>query len=193
MDWSEVLNWIIPIIVSCIVTTAIGTALGFLIKHFLTKYFTKIEKERQEKIKKEDAEKAELAKYRKQDEDEKLANLISGAVEKVNKPIIEKVNEIDEKLKQDREATITVLRSKMKTLRDQYKAQGYADSGDKATWNELYKNYQAMGGNYFKEFVDQWKKEVNDLPYELDEEEENQFPISYNYCKKSYGCCKNFS
>ena len=175
MGWKEVLAWAIPIIASCIITTVIG----FLIKHYLTKYFKKIDDERKAKQAKEDADRAELERYRKEHESTELANLISGAVQQANAPIIAKIEDIDEKLKQDREATITVLRAKMKTLRDQYKNQGYADGGDKATWNQLYVNYQAMGGNYFKEFVNEWKKEVNDLPYELEEKEDKNLPL-YN-------------
>ena len=173
MNWSAVLAWAVPIIVSCIITTVIG----FLIKHYLTKYFKKIDDERKAKQEKEDADRAELERYRKEHESAELANLISGAVQQANAPIITKIEEIDEKLRQDREATITVIRAKMKTLRDQYKNQGYADGGDKATWNQLYDNYQAMGGNYFKEFVNEWKKEVNELPYELEEKEAKSLPL----------------
>ena len=173
MNWNAILAWAIPIIVSCIITTVIG----FLIKHYLTKYFNKIEAERKAKQEKEDADRQELERYRKEHEVAELTNLISGAVQKANEPIIKKIDEIDIKLEQDREATITVIRAKLKNLRDQYKKQGYADAGDKATWNKLYDNYQAMGGNFFKEFVDEWKKEINELPYELDKEDEDfNFP-----------------
>ena len=175
MGLKEILAWVIPIVASCIITTVIG----FLIKHYLTKYFNKIEAERKAKQEREDADRQELEHYRKEHEATELANLISGAVQKANEPIIKKIDEIDSKLEQDREATITVIRAKLKNLRDQYKKQGYADAGDKATWNKLYDNYQAMGGNFFKEFVDEWKKEINDLPYE-EEEEENNFPLFTN-------------
>ena len=176
MGWKEILAWVIPIVASCIITTVIG----FLIKHYLTKYFNKVEADRKAKQEREDADRQELEQYRKEHEATELANLISGAVKKANEPIIQKIDEIDAKLEQDREATITVIRAKLKNLRDQYKKQGYADAGDKATWNKLYDNYHEMGGNFFKEFVDEWKKEINDLPYELDEEEEDNFPFFTN-------------
>lgn len=51
-------------------------------------------------------------------------------------------------------ATVTSLRSMMKSLRDRYIQQGYADTGDKGTWNELYEDYAEMGGNHFKQWVD---------------------------------------
>ena len=35
----------------------------------------------------------------------------------------------------------------MKQLRDKYCAQGYVDTGDRATWRELYNDYVALGGN----------------------------------------------
>ena len=54
----------------------------------------------------------------------------------------------------------------MKSSRDKYKAQGYADAGDKATWAELYNKYRDMGGNHFREYVNAWKEEVEHLPLE---------------------------
>lgn len=178
MDWKEFLAWAIPLIASCVITTVIG----FLLKQHLTNYFKNIDDARKTKEEKENADKAELEQYRKEHESNDLANLIAEAVKQANAPIIAKIEDIDEKLEQDREATIIVLRSKMKTLRDQYKHQGYADGGDKATWNQLYTNYQAMGGNYFKEFVNEWKKEVNELPYELEEKEAKNLPV-YNFVR----------
>lgn len=169
MGWNEILAWVIPIVVSCIITTVIG----FLIKHYLTKYFNKVEAERKAKIEAEKAEQEELLGFRKQEEDRQFAELLANAIKEANKPLCEKVDNIDTKLEQDRKATITVLRSKMKTLRDQYKKQGYADAGDKATWEELYKDYAEMGGNFFKEYVDQWREEVRSLPYEAPVEMES--------------------
>lgn len=31
---------------------------------------------------------------------------------------------------------------------------------------ELYTTYGRLGGNHFREYIDQWKEEVNDLPLE---------------------------
>jgi hypothetical protein len=49
-------------------------------------------------------------------------------------------------------------------LRDRYRELGYASRNDKAAWNQLYNDYRDLGGNHFKEDVDQWKDEVNSLP-----------------------------
>lgn len=54
-------------------------------------------------------------------------------MKEIVKPINEKLDVVSTKLDEDRTATITTMRSKMKTLRDQYKEQGFADASDKAT------------------------------------------------------------
>lgn len=69
-------------------------------------------------------------------------------------------------LMEDKEATILNMRITMKTLRDKYLEQGYAETSDKAAWNELYHRYGQMGGNHFREYVDCWKEDVRLLPTE---------------------------
>ena len=60
--------------------------------------------------------------------------------------------------------TITLLRNDMKHLLNDYRLQQYITPADKANWHELYDCYRHMGGNHFKEYVDQWKEEINSLP-----------------------------
>ena len=62
-----------------------------------------------------------------------LVSIVETSVNKAITPIATDVREIKNELTKNQKATITTLRSNMKTLRDQYKNQGYADSGDKAT------------------------------------------------------------
>lgn len=58
-------------------------------------------------------------------------------------------------LKSNEAATILELRTDMKAIRDRYVNEGKKlDTGDIATWKELYKRYSEMGGNHFKEYVD---------------------------------------
>lgn len=91
---------------------------------------------------------------------------IVAEIKSVVGPIQEQLTDVLEALSEDKKATVVTLRSSMKTLRDKYLKQGFADAGDKATWNELYENYKDMGGNHFKEYVNQWKSEIENLPYD---------------------------
>ena len=62
--------------------------------------------------------------------------------------------------------TLTLLRDRMKTSLNFCRKQKWACSSDKANWFELYNTYKTMGGNHFKEYVDQWKQEMESLPSE---------------------------
>lgn len=79
-------------------------------------------------------------------------------------PLAEKLDQIQEELKLNKSATTTSLRTELMLLRDRYRDLGYASRNDKAAWNQLYNDYRDLGGNHFKEYVDQWKEEVNNLP-----------------------------
>ena len=79
-------------------------------------------------------------------------------------PLAEKLDQIQEELKLNNSATTTSLRTDLMLLRDRYRDLGYASRNDKAAWNQLYNDYKELGGNHFKEYVDQWKEEVNNLP-----------------------------
>ena len=94
---------------------------------------------------------------------EKLLTELKQALE----PIEHKISNLVDNFSEESAASLTILRSKMKTLRDQYLNQGFADIGDKATWNELYDHYKSLGGNHFKEYVDMWKTDVKNLPSEI--------------------------
>lgn len=118
------------------------------------------------KNQKEDAEMKEIEDLKHDKYVDELVSVVETSLNKAITPIATDVKEIKNGLTKNQKATITTLRSNMKTLRDQYKNQGYADLGDKATWNELYDDYKDMGGNHFKEYVNIWKEEVNSLPLE---------------------------
>lgn len=76
----------------------------------------------------------------------------------------EKVDSIQKDRKLERDATVVTMRIKMMELRDIYVSRGYCDSHEKATWDELYNRYKDLGGNHFLEYVNQYKKEIHDLP-----------------------------
>lgn len=151
------LAWLIPIL-SLIGSALVSAIIGIIVKRVETAA---------------DKKRAENLQYREehfaQEEEQKfnkLKNELGAELKAVVQPLDEKIDKLSQNLEDDRAATITTIRSKMKTLRDQYKEQGFADVGDKATWKELYDHYKKMGGNHFKDYVDQWKLEVEKLPLE---------------------------
>lgn len=91
---------------------------------------------------------------------------IREVVEEVVAPIKEDLREVKKDVKTGKVSTVVSLRATMKQLRDKYRAQGYADTGDRATWKELYNDYASLGGNNFKEYVNSWKEDVESLPKE---------------------------
>lgn len=159
----------LPTIISAVISVIISGTLGFLIKRSFENYFNKKE---QSDLAKEKAV-LELQKYR--DAEERMnrladykavaAEVMQPVADKVN-TIAEKVNKLEDQMADVSDATILSLRVDMKTLKDRFKKQGFADTGDKAMWNELYDKYKHMGGNHFKEYVNKWKEEVEKLPEE---------------------------
>lgn len=78
-------------------------------------------------------------------------------------PLVEKVTKIEELSGQIKDGTITLLREEMKQTKDQFERQGYVSTSDFASWHELYNTYKSLGGNHFKEYVDTWKDDVENL------------------------------
>ncbi len=149
-------NWIITIIsafVSLVVTTAITATVSKVVEKKLEDSF----KAQGAHLKEHD----ELMKMRADVEHKKRNDEILVAIRKEMAPVSEGISAIKQDLEADRAATIISIRSNMKQLRDKYLKQGFADVGDVATWNELYNNYSALGGNHFKE-------EINSLPHNKD-------------------------
>lgn len=79
-------------------------------------------------------------------------------------PVRDDVASIKHNLSLNTKGTVTILRDDMKKSLDFCKERGYASATDKANWNELYSTYAELGGNHFKEYVDIWKKEMEELP-----------------------------
>jgi len=98
-------------------------------------------------------------------------------------PLIETMDQIKALAMITSTGTITLLRDRMKSALNFCKIQGWASSSDKANWFELYNTYKTLGGNHFKEYVDQWKQEMESLPTE-DEYKKNKLK---NTRKKNSG------
>lgn len=87
------------------------------------------------------------------------------------KPIKDSINateqhiaEVKEDLRCNTIGTVTLLRDRMKCSLEYCKRRGYATSTDLANWHELYNTYKSLGGNHFKEYVNAWKDEMENLP-----------------------------
>lgn len=78
-----------------------------------------------------------------------------------------RIDEIDNSLTADQEATVLELRVHMKQMRDACKSGKELDTSDIATWKELYRKYYLMGGNHFQEYVDGWGKDIGISSEEL--------------------------
>ena len=142
-------SWAIAVI-SLIGSTIVTTLVGLIIKQSFKKYLDKKEELDSESRRKD----AELKMFHDEEKRQQHRADIAEGVTTAIKPLDEKINRIEETLTLDKAATVTTIRATLKSLRDKYVAQGFADVGDKATWEELYNNYRSMGGNHFKEYVD---------------------------------------
>ena len=159
-------SWAVAVI-SLIGSTILTTLVGLVIRQSFKKYLDKQEERDTESRKKD----AELKMFHDEEKRQQHRADIAEGVTTAIKPLDEKINRIEEVLTLDKAATITNTRAALKSMRDKYMAQGFADIGDKATWDELYSNYKNMGGNHFKEYVDSWRADVQSLPKHRSESE----------------------
>lgn len=104
----------------------------------------------------------ELKKLEQQKKEEAFRKIVQFEVA----PLEKRMENIEKNTKNSLAADVLALRCDMKSLRDRVKKQGHADIGDKATMKELYTKYKALGGNNFKEYVDQWVEDIDALPTE---------------------------
>lgn len=127
-----------------------GTALINTIISFVFASLINGTKKKQEKVKEESTE--------------RIKEIIKIELEPVNQELrgIKKILDLD------KEGTVTLLRDSMKDSLDRYRDQGYATISDKAKWIETYNSYMKLGGNHFKEYVDQWKIALERLPEKED-------------------------
>jgi uncharacterized membrane-anchored protein YhcB (DUF1043 family) len=109
------------------------------------------------------ASKEEYDKYKLDKEAEQRRTEIKTIIDDSIKPLVEKVEKIEELSSQIKDGTVTLLREEMKQTKDQFERQGYVSTSDYASWHELYNTYKSLGGNHFKEYVDTWKQDVENL------------------------------
>ena len=141
-----ILKWL-PVIIS--VLTLLG--LGTVFKNFWS------DKHANKKARSE----AEIARVKKEKQEEMREVIVSELA-----PIKEEISKIGNQMELNTTGTITLLRDRMKCSLNYCLKQGWASTTDKANWLELYKSYKDLGGNHFREYVDQWKYEMENLPSE---------------------------
>ena len=110
----------------------------------------------------EEAEERQKAAYKEE---------LRSVIKEENKPLENKIDQLDKNivemkgdLADNTIGTVTLLRDRMKAILDECRKEGYASTSTKANWHELYTTYGNLGGNHFKEYVDQWKAELDALP-----------------------------
>lgn len=111
---------------------------------------------------------------RKNQEEDEIAELkhqkhleeLRAIIREENRDIKDDIASIKDNLALNTKGTVTILRNDMKKSLDYCKRQGYVSRSDKINWNELYSTYGELGGNHFKEFVNGWKEELEELPVE---------------------------
>ena len=139
-------DWL-PIIISVLSLLGIGTLMGSIWKSKL-----EVRKNNKEEV-------LERKRLEKQEE-------MRSVLREELKPLIDDIAEMKESEELNKKATVSCLRSQMKAELNDCKQKGFATSSEKANWNQLYADYVELGGNHFKEYVDQWKLEIEKLPTE---------------------------
>lgn len=167
MDWLISLNsvatidWIMPLI-SLAISTIVSTVVGLIVTRVIKKHFDKKDlkedETRRKLIEADQIRDQQIRQERRED--------VEHAITKALAPVQTKIDLIGKKLDDNTDGTITLLRDRMKVKKDQLVDRGWATSSDVASWNDLYQSYKKLGGNHFKEYVDQWKHEVESLPFE---------------------------
>lgn len=136
----------------------IGTILGIF---GFSAYINERMKHKAElKNQQEDAQREELERMEK----EQYLKSLREIIREENAPLRQDIAEIKHCLALNTKGTVTMLRMDMKETLDSLNEKGFASSSDVANWKELYKVYGELGGNHFAEYVDAWKKELEDLP-----------------------------
>ena len=145
-----------PVWLTILLALGGSTLISLLVTALWKRSAAKIAKIKELEQKEEDRKRHEEDLKRQAEWETKLLTLIH--------PISDKLDQIQEELKLNKAAATTSLRTDLMLLRDRYRDLGYATRNDKAAWNQLYNDYKELGGNHFKEYVNQWKDEIDNLP-----------------------------
>ena len=148
-------TWANTLIIAAI-SAAVTAVVGFVIERAMKRHFDERDKKEQDTHEKRRAERKK-----------EIGEVVSDAIKPINERLDEvdrKIDKIQEDLKLDREGTVVQMRVTMMDLYKKYTKQGYADTHEKATWDELYNRYKQLGGNHFAEYIDRYKSDIEKLP-----------------------------
>ena len=157
MEWYNVLVLILGITTSVLGIFGISAYINERMKHKANKKNKSEETIEAKKLE----EQNKLRELEHQEYIEELSQIINNAIE----PLAKDICEIKADLARNTHGEAVSLRTDMKQLVDSYKDRGYASAGDRANWIELYNTYNELGGNHFREYVDGWKEELQNLPF----------------------------
>ena len=157
MQWYDVLVLVLGIIGSVFGILGISAYISERMKH----------KAQKANKKEDEAEAKKLADEQKirEIEHEKYKTELAEIINEAIKPLAKDIADIKTDLAKNTQGEVVSLRTDMKQLVDSYKDRGYASAGDRANWMELYNTYDDLGGNHFREYVDGWKEELQNLPF----------------------------
>lgn len=108
--------------------------------------------------------KKENSETAKQEREKKNLEKIREVVKEENEPLRKEISNLTELTNKMKESDVTLLRDRMQCSLNYCKKQGYRSTSDYANWVELLNAYKELGGNHFKEYVNSWKQDMEDLP-----------------------------
>jgi len=139
-----------------VIASIVGTLLGIF---GISAYINERMKHKATKKNQEEDEIAEL-------KHQKHLQELRAVIREETTSIKDDIAMIKDNLALNTKGTVTILRNDMKKSLDYFKSKGVMSRSDKTNWKELYNTYAELGGNHFKEFVDGWKEELEEIPTE---------------------------
>lgn len=108
--------------------------------------------------------KKENSEAAKQEREKKNLEKIREVIKEENEPLRKEISNLTDLTNKMKESDVTLLRDRMQCSLNYCKKQGYRSTSDYANWMELLNAYKELGGNHFKEYVNSWKQDMEDLP-----------------------------
>lgn len=108
--------------------------------------------------------KKENSEVAKQEREKKNLEKIREVIKEENEPLRKEISNLTELTNKMQKSDVTLLRDRMQCSLNYCKKQGYRSTSDYANWMEILNAYKELGGNHFKEYVNSWKQDMEDLP-----------------------------
>lgn len=104
---------------------------------------------------------------------EENLNEIKTIIDSAISPINSNVQQIQNRLNEEKQTEILNLRCEMLDIYHRCKSQGYAEEADRVTFDELHDRYKRLGGNHYSDFLNNVRHEILKLPRVVQNEKEN--------------------